>query len=107
MDYSLIIGIIRRRFPVTTLDNENYGINIGKLAGTVEGPGTYFFGIIDVLQPWNWRKKLERFFKIYFLFKDGAGISAIEPDAYMERFYERVVLNTFEGLSSNEEIDDL
>lgn len=36
----------------------------GIRAAIVEGPGMFYFGIIDVLQEWNWSKKLERFFKV-------------------------------------------
>lgn len=45
----------------------------------VEAPGTYYIGLIDVLQEWNLSKKLERFYKLYVRGLDGDGISAIEP----------------------------
>ena len=41
-------------------------IDGGMHAGVVEGPGTYYFGIIDVLEHWTWRKQMERWIKIYF-----------------------------------------
>lgn len=34
-------------------------------AGVVEGPGGYYFGIIDTLQEWTWRKRVETSFKVY------------------------------------------
>jgi hypothetical protein len=76
----------------------------------VVGPDAYFMGIIDFHQKWTLRKKvkvhvisvlilfansvivygysyqLERFFKVHFKGADPNGLSAIEPDLYMERF---------------------
>ena len=39
---------------------------------------------------WNWSKKIERFLKTYFLNLDAAGISAIEPPLYQQRFFDKV-----------------
>lgn len=75
----------------------------GMRARLVEGPGTYYIGIIDILQEWNWNKKLERFLKIYFKRCDGDGISAIEPVTYSERFWRGAVLDTFDGLEYDTE----
>jgi hypothetical protein len=77
----------------------------GMRASQVEGPGTYYIGIIDVLQEWNYTKKMERFLKTYIKRYDPDGISAIEPKAYSERFWRGVVLDTFESLDyDNEEL---
>ena len=105
MDYSLLIGVRRKRFEVVDRDrpadqgtiislnkdsiiryictartsdpeadehpaNDNSNPykqdNDGGIhAGVVEGAGAYYFGIIDTLQEWNWRKQIEQFFKIY------------------------------------------
>jgi len=73
--------------------------NGGMRARVVEGPGTYYAGIIDILQEWNFEKKVERFLKIYFKRYDADGISAIEPLAYSERFWRGAVLDTFDGLT--------
>lgn len=64
----------------------------------VEGPGSYYIGIIDILQQWNWSKRIERYFKVYIKRLDGDGLSAIQPKQYVQRFWKRVVLDTFEGL---------
>lgn len=64
----------------------------------VEAPGTYYIGLIDTLQEWNLAKKVERFYKVYICGLDGAGISAIEPRKYQERFMQRAVRDVFEGL---------
>lgn len=42
--------------------------------------------IIDYLQEWNLNKKGERFYKTTFLDKDPDKLSAIEPEAYAQRF---------------------
>ena len=64
---------------------------VGVRARSVVGPGYYYLGIIDVLQAWTWRKRLERFCKRFFLMQDGDGISAIEPEAYKQRFQQKII----------------
>lgn len=79
MDYSLLVGVVQRRFevmerassPHMPLDSEVNDPFLrdsdgGMHATVVEGPGTYYMGIIDVLQHWNWEKKMERIMKIVF-----------------------------------------
>eukprot|EP01033_Poteriospumella_lacustris_P005505 gene5506-3924_t len=70
----------------------------GLKAVVVEGPGTYYVGVIDILQQWDWNKRIERFLKTYVKFADPDGLSAIEPHRYASRFWQRAVLDTFEGL---------
>lgn len=65
----------------------------------VEGPGCYYFGIIDILQEWNWKKKLERFYKMYIRGKDGDGLSCMEPIGYADRFLQRAVVDLFDNVS--------
>ncbi|KAG8469411.1 hypothetical protein KFE25_005866 [Diacronema lutheri] len=60
-------------------------------AAIVEGPGLFAFGIIDILQTWNWRKRIEYFFKAYVLLKDSKGFSAVRPEEYGRRFVTNVV----------------
>ncbi len=40
----------------------------------------YYLGIIDILQPYNWRKKLENTYKR--LFENEDAISCIDPQKY-------------------------
>lgn len=47
---------------------------------------TYYFGLVDILQKYNIKKKLERFCKINFLRLNGQEISAINPEVYATRF---------------------
>lgn len=65
-----------------TLKRDLHG---GIRAEMVEGPGTYYMGIIDVLQRWTWIKRLERFFKVYVKLLDGEGLSAVSPTPYCQR----------------------
>eukprot|EP01038_Epipyxis_sp_PR26KG_P014854 gene14854-19964_t len=51
----------------------------------VLGPDSYFVGIIDFQQKWNWAKKLERFFKVNIKGEDPNGLSAINPEIYRDR----------------------
>jgi len=77
-------------------------------ASSIVGPYSYYFGIIDILQEWNWSKKMERYFKYLILRKDPEGLSAIEPNTYQNRFMARIgdILNlTEEG--SGPDHDDL
>ena len=58
-----------------------------------EGPGSYILGIIDPLQRWTVRKRIERYFKILINCRCASdlreGMSAIEPVSYAKRFHER------------------
>jgi hypothetical protein len=68
----------------------------GMHAGLVEGPGTYYFGIVDILEQWTWRKHWERMFKVYFRCFDPDGISCMPPLPYADRFWRRAVRDVFE-----------
>lgn len=74
-------------------------------AAVVEGQGTFYIGIIDILQEWNYDKWYERMMKKYILRKDAAGLSAMDPLNYRKRFYQRAVLDVFDGLGL-EDADD-
>ncbi len=132
MDYSLLIGVKRERFTVVdsqkppandaedssaagshkpwSIFGHGHGdedmfkrdCDGGMRARIVEGPGTYYIGIIDILQEWNFSKRLERFFKMYCKLLDGDGLSAMSPTFYADRFWKRCVVDTFEGI----EFDD-
>ena len=68
-----------------------------ELASIVEGPQAYHVGIIDILQVWSLRKRLERFAKTWLLGKPGRGISATPPLEYAQRFTERVICDVFDA----------
>jgi len=98
MDYSLLVGVHRERFPLKdSLKDDDGGLRVC----AVEGPGKYYFRIIDILQEWNWKKKLERFTKIWFKRYDPDGISAMEPRQYQLRFMRNVVYDVFDGIEDD------
>ena len=68
-----------------------------ELASIVEGPQAYHMGIIDILQVWSLRKRLERLCKTMLLGKPGGGISASPPLDYAQRFTERVICDVFDA----------
>jgi hypothetical protein len=68
----------------------------GLAASMIEGPGVYYLGVIDILQEWNWFKRLERLMKRYLMCLDHRGVSVIPPDEYAARFERRVVAEIVE-----------
>merc|ERR1719461_1455012 len=59
-------------------------------ARVIEGPGIYYLGIIDVLQEWDWQKRMERWAKTNLRMKEKDGISCVEPIYYRKRFMSRM-----------------
>jgi 1-phosphatidylinositol-4-phosphate 5-kinase len=51
----------------------------------------FYIGMIDVLQRWTLKKRLERLAKFLLRCVERAGLSAMEPVAYQRRFSERVI----------------
>ena len=49
---------------------------------------TYYFGLVDIFQKYNVKKKSERFWKASVCRLDPNGISVIDPDKYASRFLE-------------------
>jgi hypothetical protein len=74
----------------------------GMSVDEVHGPGIYFMGLIDILQQWNFRKRLEHFIRVYLLRQDKKGISVVNPKEYAERFQQRVVRELIYDASSHE-----
>ena len=60
-------------------------------AKNIEGPGIYYVGIIDMLQRWNWNKKIEQFVKTKILCKNWKGLSCVEPGYYSKRFLRQML----------------
>eukprot|EP00040_Diaphanoeca_grandis_P028586 m.165841 g.165841 ORF g.165841 m.165841 type:complete len:1002 (+) comp31400_c0_seq4:183-3188(+) len=106
MDYSLLVGIhncqpsctecdgrrVQELSPdgkVRAADIHKYGVRGG---GPPQKPVTaesvYFFGIIDLLQVWDGKKRMEKLAKTKVLGKDQHSISAVHPDEYAIRFLE-------------------
>ncbi|KAG7387929.1 phosphatidylinositol-4-phosphate 5-kinase-like protein 1 [Phytophthora pseudosyringae] len=63
----------------------------GMSVDEVHGPGLYYLGLIDMLQQWNFRKRVEHFIRVYLLLQDRHGISVVNPRQYADRFQQRVI----------------
>lgn len=81
-----------RPAPTTVSSMDSTELSMTKMLEVfrVVGPDTYFLGIIDFQQEWNWQKKMERFFKIRVQGADLDGLSAVEPETYKERFLRKL-----------------
>ena len=99
MDYSLLLGIYYMKIATQNPNNielkMDYNVNDmnlftnyagGLRAQVIEGPGIYYMGIIDILQKYNFRKKVEKFVKTFIMRKDAQGISCMEPQSYQARY---------------------
>lgn len=82
---------LKQTRPTSGLQGSVLELEEGMQANVIEGPGTYYVGIIDILQEWTLIKRLERFFKTKFMMQDGKGISVAPPDMYADRFEQRVI----------------
>jgi hypothetical protein len=99
MDYSLLIGVEQQR-PARSSSH----LTVTARNGLDSDNGTrMYIGIIDILQEFNFSKRLERFSKTWFFFNDPEGISAMEPVAYAERFLSRAMLEKFQGSNGPQE----
>uniref|UniRef100_H3GUS6 PIPK domain-containing protein n=1 Tax=Phytophthora ramorum TaxID=164328 RepID=H3GUS6_PHYRM len=63
----------------------------GMSVDEVHGPGLYYLGLIDILQQWNFRKRVEHFVRVYLLMQDRHGVSVVNPRQYADRFQQRVI----------------
>ncbi|PRP83793.1 hypothetical protein PROFUN_08991 [Planoprotostelium fungivorum] len=90
MDYSLLLAIhnVTSGDPYDTIDQGPFHRRTRGGVLSRDGREVYFFGIIDVLQLWDRKKKMERFFKVYVRNKSKWGVSAQEPSIYSQRFVE-------------------
>ena len=104
MDYSLLMGIYfmkitfqdnasARRTVQDSDDEEDLKLGGGAddfyggvRSSCIEGPGIYYFGLIDMMQRYSWRKRFETWWKQFVLRKDVKGISCVEPTLYRRRF---------------------
>ena len=82
-DYNQIVGLLedpKYKGHVYTSDNKNY---------------IYIVGIIDYLQKYNNKKRIETFFKGIYFGKEKNMISCVEPGFYGERFQDFMLKNVF------------
>ena len=64
--------------------------DVGYPARAVMAPCKYYVGVIDILQTWSWKKRLERFAKVICLRQSAEGVSCIDPVAYKLRYQRKV-----------------
>eukprot|EP01083_Nonionella_stella_P069642 185771_1 len=96
MDYSLLLGIYYMKITYNddSADDSKYNdcfedegdIYGGVRSSLIEGPGIYYFGIIDAIQKYTFRKRLETWFRRWIQRKNVKGISCVHPELYKKRF---------------------
>ena len=86
-----VVETRRRAFTASTGIAELSSHPMAYQSRLIEGPGFYMMGIIDILQDYNWEKKLENFFKVYVSCIDAYGISCIDPTMYRKRFLAKML----------------
>jgi len=105
MDYSLLIGmaeddpsvIIEEPLPTEITFYEPFfkrfkgGIEAVDVDVVYNRAIVLFVSIIDILQTYNMKKKIETFAKTKLLRRDGKGISSLEPVQYAERFQTNIL----------------
>ena len=57
---------------------------------------TYYIGLVDILQEYNMRKKLEHCWKVTICRADAKGISVVDPEKYRQRFLNFIDKEVFE-----------
>lgn len=76
--------------PSTAAPLPGVSEDVGYPARAVVAPCKYYVGVIDILQTWSWKKRLERFFKVNVLRQSAEGVSCIDPVAYKLRYQRKV-----------------
>ena len=93
MDYSLLIGVHTTEYEVNEHSRKPVGTDDDYsrlLVSKVVGPESYYVGIIDFQQKYDYSKMTERYTKVYLMGADSAGLSCIEPVAYQRRFMQKM-----------------
>ena len=73
--------------PLSSLHNVGPQASTGERGATIDvPPATYYFGIVDILQEYNLRKKCEHHWKTKVACQDKHGISCVNEREYGERF---------------------
>eukprot|EP01103_Thecamoeba_quadrilineata_P000110 TRINITY_DN1008_c0_g1_i1.p1 TRINITY_DN1008_c0_g1~~TRINITY_DN1008_c0_g1_i1.p1 ORF type:complete len:583 (-),score=57.35 TRINITY_DN1008_c0_g1_i1:282-2030(-) len=96
MDYSILLGI---HIIQDTAESHQFcdSVDVERFLWVSEdGSEIYVLSIIDILQGYDLKKKLERFFKVTFLRRDKFGLSVQSPKKYYRRF-RRFLANEFFG----------
>ena len=89
--------------PTAESNPNKLGVSTFK-AASVTGPAVYYLGIVDFLQDWSTKKKIERAFKMYFARKDPDGLSVMHPKYYKMRFQTKMdQIFDLEGVTTGSE----
>ena len=104
MDYSVLLGTKKEIFSLPIIPKvSEYGLIINEwffsnsiafhtqYSSYVEGPCQFYLAIIDYLQKYTWKKKLERFWKCFFLRAPWDEISDVPPAYYRDRMQTNVI----------------
>lgn len=90
--------------PSASSEQEHsYANQDGLSAYVIEGPSTFYLGIIDIFQNWNLAKKVEHCAKRTFQCT-GMGISAVDPELYCDRFVKFCCEKVIESLDGHVEV---
>ncbi|KAM9967453.1 hypothetical protein ACTFIW_001537 [Dictyostelium discoideum] len=81
-------GLLKGSFTNSSLISNSFDFSNGIISA--DEKEIYYIGVIDILQLYDFSKKLERFLKVYLFRKDGDGISATRPEPYKQRFLKRM-----------------
>lgn len=87
MDYSLLLGIEYKKQPESETRDIEY--NRHRVLGKPV-IANYAFGIIDYLQMYNTEKKCEAYFKTCVFQAERQALSAVPPDYYQKRFFDKM-----------------
>ncbi|TNV73464.1 hypothetical protein FGO68_gene3536 [Halteria grandinella] len=88
-----------QRYPIIIEDTTDFRVNEFVQARDIQDPLCYYrFGIIDFLQDYTKKKKLETvYLRRRFNKKDPNCFSCVDPNTYGDRFYEFLRQNLFIG----------
>ena len=102
LSLSLSIHRVDQKAGSGSVHASSRGNNSTFYASSVTGPAVYHLGIVDFLQDWSRKKKIERAMKIYMARKDPDGLSVMHPKHYKDRFQTCMdqIFESTAGLSS-------
>lgn len=89
IDYSILLGI-RYLKPEESLPPQSHGIY------SHDGQKVYYLGTVDMLQRYNWKWTVQRWFLGLLLCKDTGDVSAVPPEAYGTRLTKFVKERLFD-----------
>lgn len=103
MDYSLLVGVQHVHYDLQgqqhhqqsdptspAFPSSSSSSYKGYAARVVIAPNQYYFGIIDILQTWDYKKRCEQFVKVHLLGQPKDGISCIAPQEFRRRFQRKI-----------------